>query len=124
MTADPWPWPANNQLDRARRIAQSYREALLELDAARCMDLDERARALGQGWVVPELVTIDENEMLSATAAAALVGVNRSTLYRWVEAGHVSVVYRTNKQRPLFRAGDVLARAAAQRRRRAQRARR
>ncbi|QXU53626.1 helix-turn-helix domain-containing protein [Rhodococcus sp. LW-XY12] len=122
MSADPWPWPADTQLDRARRIAQSYREALLALDAAKCMNLDDRARELGQAWVVPELVTIDENEMLSATDAAALVGVNRSTLYRWVDAGHLVAIYRTNKQRPLFRSGDVLNAAAVQRRRRAARA--
>jgi len=124
MSVDPWPWPADTQLDRARRIAQSYRDELHKLAPERCAQLDERARRFGQGWVVPELVTINENEMLSATDAAALVNVNRSTLYRWVEAGHLGVAYRTGKQRPQFRAGDVLTAAAAQRRRRAARARR
>lgn len=34
-SSDPWPWPSDSQVDRARRIARSYRAALTVADPCR-----------------------------------------------------------------------------------------
>ncbi|BDB62370.1 helix-turn-helix transcriptional regulator [Rhodococcus sp. RDE2] len=118
MSVDPWPWPADTQLDRARRIAQTYREALLELDAGKCIALDERSRALGQGWVVPELVTISMDDLLTAAEASALAGVTAQVIYQWAHRGHLPRCAALDGS-TRYRAGDVLDHVARTRRKRA-----
>lgn len=114
MSADPWPWPADTQLDRARRIAQSYREALLELDAARCMQLDDRARSLGQPWVVPELLTIDHDTVMNATDLAVELHIPAATIRGWAHRGELPKISMIRGVG--YRFGDVLELMAARRR--------
>ena len=49
----PWPWQADTPLERARRVAQFYRQALATTDRKVCEQVDELARRLGQSWAVP-----------------------------------------------------------------------
>ena len=116
---DPWPWPADTQLDRARRIAQSYREVLAAIAPDRCAQLDDRARACGQDWVTPQLVTVDVDELLPAGEVAKLAGVQRQTIYQWANRGFIPTHHPPNSTRARYRVGDVLNHVAATRRRRA-----
>jgi hypothetical protein len=88
---DRWPWPADTPLDRARRVAGAYRDALLEADPAGCAALDERAVALGQGWVVPQPATVALDDLLTAEQAAVYAQVGVRTLDEWRRRGLVAV---------------------------------
>jgi len=116
---DPWPWPADTQLDRARRIAQSYRDALAEVAPEYCSQLDDRARKFGQEWVAPELVTVDVDDLLPAADVAKLVGVQRQTIYQWAHRRFIPTHHEPNSNRSLYRVGDVFDHIAATRRKRA-----
>lgn len=116
---DPWPWPADTQLDRARRIAQSYRDELAKIAPERCAQLDDRARQFGQGWVAPDLVTVDVDELLPAAEVAKLVGVQRQTIYQWAYRGYIPTHRAPHTRGSLYRVGDVFDHIAATRRRRA-----
>ncbi|WP_072814293.1 helix-turn-helix domain-containing protein [Rhodococcus zopfii] len=118
MTADPWPWPADTPLDRARRIAQSYREALAAIAPDRCAQLDDRAREYGQDWVTPQLVTFGMDDLLTAIEAAELAGVTAQVIYQWAYRGHLPRCAGPDGS-TRYRAGDVLDHVARTRRRRA-----
>ena len=64
-----WPWPADSPLDRARRVARSYRELLLAQLPDACRALDEEMIRRGQGWVLPQVDPYDPSELLTADEA-------------------------------------------------------
>jgi hypothetical protein len=74
-------------LDRARRIAESYRTALLRVDPNACARLDANAIRVGQGWVVPQPATVDLDEPLDTYALAAYCYVEATTVDVWVGRG-------------------------------------
>lgn len=87
MTTDLWPWPADTLTDRARRIARSYRDALFTADPQRCRQLDEQATHLGQGWVVPRILTVQPDDLLTRWQAADYAGVKAKTITEWRRRG-------------------------------------
>ncbi|EOM77284.1 DNA-binding protein [Rhodococcus rhodnii] len=115
----PWPFPGDSQLDIARRLALAYRAALAERDPAACRALDAEAADFGQSWTVPQTMTVDEDDLVTAGEAADLVGVTAATVYQWAHRGYIERRTGTDG-RTRYRVGDVLDHLAATRRRRAQ----
>ncbi|MBF6064951.1 hypothetical protein IU494_30355 [Nocardia terpenica] len=95
MSADRWPGPADTPLQRARKIAGSYRAALHQLDPGRCADLDRRAVELGQGWIAPvELPAHLSEHALDAELSAADIEhfwrIPASTIRTWAHRGLIT----------------------------------
>jgi excisionase family DNA binding protein len=115
-----WPWPGDSALDRAKRIAQSYRAELLAADPAACELLDQRAEQVGEGWVRPTLVHVDIDDWVRVDHAAELVGRGRDAIHKWIQRGKLRAI-KDEHGRSTVRVGDVLALSAEVRRRRAER---
>ena len=114
-----WPWVADTPLDIARRLLASYRHALQDEAPEKCRLLDEQAAEFGQGWVVPQTERVDVDDLVSAAAAAELIGVTVTVIYTWASRG--LLVRRDTAEGTRYRVGDVLDAHAARRRARAQR---
>lgn len=118
MTRDQWPFPADTSLERARRIAHSYRSALLSVDPEHCRRLDDRAVELGQSWVRPlETEVVDLDQLLSPEQIGELLTVDPRTVRMWGYRGHITSL--GSRRKPLYRFRDVidhLARARQARR--------
>lgn len=107
MRHDPWPFPEDTLLERARRIALSYRSALLSIDPEHCRRLDDRAVELGQSWVRPLVSEVtDLDERLTADQIGELFTINPRTVRMWGYRGHIDVLGEGGK--PLYRLGDVI----------------
>jgi hypothetical protein len=82
-----WPWPGDSPLDRARRIAREYRDALNDTDPERCATMDARAEAVGQGWVRPRAAQYGLDDLLDIDRAADYCQVKAKTLFEWRRRG-------------------------------------
>lgn len=116
MAADAWPWPGDSPLDRARRVARSYREALRRIAPEECERLDHHARDLGQAWVVPQMFPYQPDDQLDAHEVAEMCNVQVNTVRVWRTRG-LPCVKTPDGQR--FRVADVLTYQQNLRRRRA-----
>ncbi|QYB01463.1 helix-turn-helix domain-containing protein [Rhodococcus sp. USK10] len=116
----PWPWPADTQLDIARRLLQSYREQLKSVAPETCTLLDSQATEFGQGWVVPKIQTVDSDDLLTAIEAAELIGMTAQAIYQWAYRGYIPRREGPDG-RTRYRAGDVLDHVETARRARAER---
>jgi hypothetical protein len=104
---DLWPFPEDTQLERARRIAQSYRSAVMTMDPEHCRRLDDRAVELGQAWVKPmETDVADLDEVMSPEQIGQLLSVMPGTVRKWGERGHIKNLGKARA--PLFRLRDVI----------------
>ncbi|MEV6432592.1 hypothetical protein [Nocardia sp. NPDC051463] len=104
---DPWPFPEDTQLERARRITQSYRSVVMTLDPEHCRRLDERAVELGQAWVRPiETDVADLDELLTPEQIAGILSVMPGTVRKWGERGHIENLGQNRA--PMFRLRDVI----------------
>jgi hypothetical protein len=83
VAKDPWPWRGDSAVERARRVAQSYRAALAELDRERCTAIDTQMIRLGQEWVKPLLARIDLDDFVTLARAGELVGLTKDAVYKW-----------------------------------------
>ncbi|WP_159840190.1 hypothetical protein [Nocardia sp. CY41] len=107
MKNDLWPFPADTALERARRIAHSYRHALMSVAPELCRQLDDKAVELGQGWVRPfETDLVDLDEALTAEAIGEILSVSARTVRLWGYRGHIERL--GEEGRPLYRFSDVL----------------
>lgn len=107
MSKDPWPFPADTPLERARRITHSYRNALMSIDPKLCRHLDERAVQVGQSWVRPlETDLVDLDEALTAEQVGEILGVAPRTVRMWGYRGHIERI--DDDGRPRYRFRDVL----------------
>jgi hypothetical protein len=86
-TPDPWPWPADTPLDRARRIASEFRDALSTRDPEEAARMEDRAVALGQGWIKPKVVQFEDDELLTFQEAADYCSVRPRTVDMWRSRG-------------------------------------
>lgn len=100
-----WPWPADTPLDRARRVAQFYRDALRRADIDAADTIDEWAAARGQGWVVGSTWVYDEEELLTLDEVADLAHVQVTTVYHWHQRG---LPYTSTVDGVRVRAGDLV----------------
>jgi hypothetical protein len=113
--SDPWPWPADTPTERARRIARSYRNALHDKDSARCEQLDIQAAELGQGWVVPRILTVEPDDLLTRWEAAEYCDVKVKTISEWRRRG---LVVTPTPDGDRYRVADLIAYQAQIRQRR------
>jgi len=83
---DPWPWPEDLPVDRARRVANS----LLGLIPTHERHIAIRkARAVGETWLGAELLRFDTTDVITTAEAAELVHVGASTIRKWHSDGHL-----------------------------------
>lgn len=69
-------------MDRARKVAQTYRLALQGAEPEACTRIDQAARDAGEGWVCPQLTT---DEWVPVATAAEVSGRSRRWVYAWIE---------------------------------------
>lgn len=104
-----WPWPRDTTQDRLKRIIDSYRTALKEVDPTACGLVDARMCEYGQSWVCSDQV-VDVNEKLSAPEIARRFGINAWNIHDWSRR-HPDLIPRLKdvNGKTVFRLGDVLA---------------
>jgi hypothetical protein len=120
---NPWPWPVDTPLDRARKIATMYRRHLATAAPAVCATVDDTAREFGETWMLEREDLVDADRELTTAEAAELVQVPIRRIREWACATHPDD--RTKPLLPRFKmrgrertylAQHVLAAAAAMRR--------
>jgi hypothetical protein len=65
-----WPYNGDTPLVRARKIAHMYRARLRALDTHACDDADATAIGFGETWVIPRVITADDDDLLDPADAA------------------------------------------------------
>lgn len=113
-----WPWPGDTPLDRARRVALSYREALLRHFPDDALDLDGKFAGWGEVWVSPLLSDIDLEEYVTVDVAAQHVGLTAKAVYAWIYKD-VLEAKKGRDGRLRVKLGDVLEVSRELRRKRA-----
>jgi hypothetical protein len=104
---NPWPWPADSVLDRAKRVAWAYRAALAQADPARAQHIDDWAVHHGQSWIQPSEWPYGDDELLTISQVADLCHVERGTVYRWHQRGLALPVHRGRPAHPRHRPGGM-----------------
>lgn len=84
---DPWPWPEDLPVDRARRIANSLLALLPDGEAARHI---VTARRLGESWLGANLLRFEITDVVTTAQAAELVHVGASTIRKWHSQGYLA----------------------------------
>ena len=115
-----WPWPADTSLDIARRLLQSYRGALMNIDPEACKQIDAHATGLGQGWVAPKVETVDPDDLVVAADAAEIAGVTVYVIRQWAYRKYIPR-HHAEGHPTRYRVGDILDHVASVRRQRAER---
>ncbi|MFN3600520.1 MAG: MerR family transcriptional regulator [Dietzia sp.] len=112
MTAR-WPFPADSPLDRARRVAASYREAARSagVDVA---GLDAHFARLGESWPGGVESTTDDDHLTAAEVEEQL-SIPATRVRQWRVRGLLEPVSLAPTR---YRAGDVRRLEAAMRTRR------
>lgn len=82
---DPWPWPEDLPVDRARRIANSLLALLSADEAARHV---ATARRLGETWLGAYLLTYTPDQAITTAEAAQLLSVSEDTIRQWACKPH------------------------------------
>ncbi len=120
----PWPWPGDSREDRARRIALSYRQLVLDIAQGRCNDpagylhrLDRHWAEHGEFWPCPgPLPVVDD--WLTAADLAHLIHRSPRDIYRWARRG--AIRQRTSADgSPEYSLSSAIAYQQRQRQRRA-----
>jgi hypothetical protein len=76
---------------RRERVAASYRALLEDVAPDVCHELDAQMLAVGQRWVVPQIVSYSDDDWLSAEQVADYAGVSIATAYSWRQRGMPSI---------------------------------
>ena len=85
---DPWPWPQDLPVDRARRIANSLLAQLDHLDHDEAAHNVAAAHRLGQTWLGSTLVTYEPDQAITTRQAAALLCVSEGVIRMWACTQH------------------------------------
>lgn len=78
----PWPWK-ETPIKQRERIALSYRALAEKLDPDACAQLDTEMLKFGVRWIVPQVVTYADADLLSADLVADYCEVSLKTVYTW-----------------------------------------
>ncbi len=120
---NPWPWPVDTPLDRARKVAGMYRQHLLTAAPAVCAGLDDTVRGFGEDWLLEREQAIEPDRELTTAEAADLVRVPIKRIREWACATHpddraqpLLPRFKMRGRERTYLAGDVFAAAAAMRR--------
>lgn len=109
---DPWPWESDTPLERARRVARSYREALESANPTMCERLDRKVSEFGQTWIQPVEVRW---EQLSAKDIENMLGIPATTIRAWASKGRITKLIADDGS-PVYMAEEVRSVAAQSRR--------
>jgi hypothetical protein len=113
-----WPFPGDLPVDQSRQVALEYRRALQLVDPAACAAIDAAACWANQGWVIGELAVETEDDLVTVSRAAELVGRSTRWVWDWAHE-HPEAVGR---RRPIMvKVGHLRAAVAYQRGQRARR---
>lgn len=82
-----WPHPMDGPAERARRVALAYRARLARLSAEAAAECDELAARFGETWMLDQ-PEVDDDQELTTTEAAQLVGVSPGTIRNWACMPH------------------------------------
>lgn len=117
-----WPVPGDTPLDRARRVAQTYRTALHQLDPHQTDVLDRQFVRLGEPWITPQQGEIDLDATMSAPDLEDYFGgePKAATIRQWAVKGYIRR-FKNDTGRTVYRVGDIVDHLAKQRRDRAER---
>ncbi len=122
--ADAWPWAADTELERSRRVARWYRDALQLAAGPLVRRLDDQCNRYGQRWITTGRLAHDPDDLLTAAEVAELCQVRPRTVTKWrLELDPPLPAIRT-PDGIRVRVGDLLAWEAARRRARLARRRR
>ena len=120
---NPWPWPVDTPLDRARKIATMYRRHLLTAAPAVCASLDDTCGGFGETWMLEKPDLIEPDDEVTTAEAAELAGVPIERIRKWACADNpekpgVPLLPRFKRRgrERTYRSADVLAAAATIRR--------
>ena len=88
-----WPWPGDNAVARARKVAQAYRQALGLQNRALRDELDETMREYGETWVGEQEISYagDGMDALTTAQAAELAHVPAYEIQRWAGMPHPDI---------------------------------
>lgn len=111
-----WPFPGDTELDKARRIALGYREALLTADPATCAVLDAAAEELRQRWVTgTALLALDPDGWYPAVVIADALCIEPGRVRMWAQRDKVEIRPDADR-RALYCLRDCQAQLAGSRR--------
>lgn len=85
---NPWPWPVDTPLDRARKIAGMYRRHLATAAPGVCASVDAAAREFGETWMLETEDLVEPNREITTAEAAELVQVPVKRIREWACAEH------------------------------------
>ena len=85
-----WPYPGDNPLVRARKVAQMYRARLRALNEEACDQADAAAQQFGETWVVPKVVTAHDDDLLDPADAADFLCTSTANIRRLRLAGRLN----------------------------------
>lgn len=103
-----WPWQDSTQT-RLRRIAESYRTALKEVDPETCRLIDARMIEFGQSWICSDVI-INVEDLVTAQEAAEQFGWAPWNVHDWSRR-HPDMIPKRGSRggKTLYRLGDILA---------------
>lgn len=85
-----WPYPGDSPLVRARKLLHSCRALLHTANPDLGRQFDEMAIGFGETWVVPKLITHDENDLLNPAEAADYLCTSLANIRRLRLAGRLT----------------------------------
>jgi hypothetical protein len=89
-----WPYPQDNSLERARKVAIAYRVALQEANPDMCAVLDTRMQHFEQTWVLGYQDLWEDNDLITGSEAARLLSVTPAAVRHYRLRGYLCG-YRT-----------------------------
>lgn len=105
--ARAWPWKDNHEA-KLKRIAESYRTALMDAAPARCDELDARMIEYGQRWICSDSV-IDVDRLVTAREVSEEFGLPPWSVHDWARRHPDQIPKHERGGGVLYRLGDVLA---------------
>lgn len=115
--ARAWPWRTDTTHDRLRRIAESYRTGLKEIDPEACRLIDARMIEFGQHWIVDSDMIVNVEDLVTAQQVAEEFGFAPWNVHDWSRRHPDMIPKRGRREgKTLYRLGDILAYQASCRR--------
>lgn len=80
---EAWPWPEDQAIDKARRVAREYRSHLHRLDPGLCELVDRTMEDYGQRWVRAQNLGVDPDDFVTDDVCADYFSINPATVRKW-----------------------------------------